>query len=185
MATATPTRLLTAEEYAQRPDPGHPEELVRGEIVPMPQPGRRHGQVCFEAAFILGGHIRQHDLGHVLTNDAGVITERGPDTVRGPDVAFYSYARLPKGALGSGYGPEVPDLVVEVRSPSERWIDLHEKVGEYLKVGVRAVIVLEPEGRTAHVFTPDAMPQRLGPEDELSVPEILGEFRVPVARFFP
>jgi Uma2 family endonuclease len=185
MATAVQTRLLTAEEFARRPDPGYPEELVRGEIVPMPMPGRRHGQVCNEAAFILTSHARQRDLGHVLTNDSGVITERNPDTVRGADVAFYSYARLPKGALSPGYGPEVPDLVVEVRSPSERWIDLHEKVGEYLKVGVRVVVVLEPEGRTAHVFSPDAMPQRLGPEDELSVPEILGDFRVTVGRFFP
>jgi Uma2 family endonuclease len=185
MATATPTRLLTAEEYAQRPDPGHPEELVRGEIVPMAQPGVRHGEVCNEVAFLLWSHVRQHDLGRILTNDTGVITERGPDTVRGADVAYYSFERLPKGPGPEGYAPTAPDLVVEVRSPSERWIDLHEKVGEYLKVGVRAVIVLEPEGRTAHVFTPDAMPQRLGPEDELAVPEILGELRVPVARFFP
>ena len=40
--------LMTAEEYAQRPDPGYPEELVRGRIVPMSQPNRRHGQICDE-----------------------------------------------------------------------------------------------------------------------------------------
>ena len=33
----------------------------------------------------------EHDLGHVLSNDSGVITERDPDTVRGADISFYSY----------------------------------------------------------------------------------------------
>lgn len=185
MATAVQTRLLTAEEFARRPDPGYPEELVRGEIVAMPQPGARHGEVCGQAYFLLRLYVEQHDLGRVLSNDSGVITERDPDTVRGADVAFYSFARMPRGPAPDGYPVTAPDLVIEVRSPSERWKDLHKKIGEYLDAAVGAVVVLEPEGRTAHVFSPDAMPQRLGPEDELSVPEILGDFRVPVGRFFP
>ena len=185
MATVVETKPLTAEEFARRPDPGHPEELVRGEIVAMPQPGARHGEVCGEAAFLLTTYVRQHDLGRVLTNDSGVITERNPDTVRGADVAFYSYARLPKGPAPMGYPAVAPDLVVEVRSPSERWSDLHEKIGEYLKAGVRAVVVLDPEERTAHVFTDAAAPYSLSPEEELTLPEILGDFRVPVGRFFP
>jgi Uma2 family endonuclease len=185
MSRAVETKLLTAGEFGLRPHPGYPEELIRGEVVAMPQPGRRHGQVCYRAARVLGHYIEQHDLGHVLTNDSGVITERNPDTVRGADVAYYGYARLPKGPLPEGYGPEVPDLVIEVRSPSERWSDLYRKIGEYLDVGVRAVVVLEPEARIAQVFFPDAMPQKLGPEEELTLPEILGDFRVPVGQFFP
>src|SRR5207249_10863292 len=97
MAIVEAEALFTAEEYAQRPDPGYPEELVRGRIVPMPQPTRRHGQVCSNAVYVFRRFLEDHDLGHVLCNDAGVITERGPDTVRGPDVAFYSFDRLPKG----------------------------------------------------------------------------------------
>src|SRR5271165_7320863 len=89
-ASVTTPALLTAEEFAQRPDPGHPEELVRGRIVPMPMPKPRHGQLCGRAYFLLYGYIDAHDLGHLLCNDTGVITERGPDTVRGADISFYS-----------------------------------------------------------------------------------------------
>jgi hypothetical protein len=39
----------------------------------------------------------------VLSNDTGVVTERGPDTVRGADISFYSYARVPKGPLPDRY----------------------------------------------------------------------------------
>ena len=88
--------LMTAEEFGQRPDPGHPEELVRGVVFAMPMTNREHGKVCVKAARILGNWVEDHDLGHVLGNDAGVITERDPDTVRGADVAYYSYAPTPQ-----------------------------------------------------------------------------------------
>ncbi|HWE38180.1 MAG TPA: Uma2 family endonuclease, partial [Isosphaeraceae bacterium] len=94
---------LTAEQFGRRPDPGYPEELVRGTIVPMPPPRPRHGQICGEAYFLLRQAAEEHDLGHVVCNDSGVITERDPDTVRGADVAFYSYDRVPKGPLPDGY----------------------------------------------------------------------------------
>ena len=94
---ATATDLLTAEQFGTRPDPGYPEELVQGRIVTMRPATPRHGQICGEANRLLRGHVDRHDLGHVLCNDSGVITERDPDTVRGADVSFYSYARVPRG----------------------------------------------------------------------------------------
>jgi Uma2 family endonuclease len=184
MATVQAEALLTAEEYAKRPDPGYPEELVRGRIIPMSLPNRRHGQICNKAGRILGNYAEEHDLGHVLSNDSAVITERGPDTVRGADVAFYSFARLPKGPLPANYGPEVPELIIEVRSPSDRWTKLLGKVAEYLEAGVLVVVVLDPEPRTAHVYDADRPARILGPDDELTLPEILGDFQVAVRRFF-
>src|SRR5258708_37197012 len=131
-APASPTALMTAEEFARRPDPGHPEELVRGRVVPVPVPDRRHGQICSKVCRLLGNFAEEHDLGHVLNNDSGVITARQPDTVRGADVAFYSYNRLPKGPLPVLYPEVAPDLVVEVRSPGDRWPEALAKVAEYL-----------------------------------------------------
>jgi Uma2 family endonuclease len=183
MASAAPS-LWTAEQFGRRPDPGNPEELVRGRIVRMPPPNRRHGQVCSRTDRIIGGYVDDHDLGHVLSNDSGVITERDPDTVRGADVAFYSFARLPKGPLPQSYGPEVPELVVEVRSPGERWADLLAKDTEYLNAGVVVVLVLDPDATSAQVYRADQPPRILGPDDELTLPDLLGEFRVAVRRFF-
>ena len=39
-ASVTAPALLTAEQFAERPDPGYPEELVKGRVVPMPVPSR-------------------------------------------------------------------------------------------------------------------------------------------------
>lgn len=125
---ATATDLMTAEEFATRPDPGYPEELVQGRIVTMPPATPRHGKVCGETHFLLRSHAGPHDLGHVLSNDSAVITERDPDTVRGADVSFYSYAKIPKGKFPRGYLDVVPDLVVEVRSDDDRWREILAKV---------------------------------------------------------
>src|SRR5262249_45119838 len=152
--------------------------------VRMPQPKPRHGYVCNTAGIVLGVFVREHDLGRVFNNDTGVITERDPDTVRGADVAFYSYERLPRGPLQDEYPPAAPELVIEVRSPSDRWPDIEEKVAEYLHAGVLVVVVLDPDPRTAHLYSADVPTRVLGPDDELTLPEILGDFRVRVARFF-
>lgn len=184
MATVTAESLLTAEEFAQRPDPGHPEELVRGRIVPLPPPSVRHGEICANVSGILRDWVKPNDLGRVVGNDSGVITERGPDTVRGADVAYYSFARLPKGPLPAVWGPAVPELVFKVLSPSDRWPKVLGKVSEYLEAGVLFVVVLDDKSRAARVFDPDGMLRLLSAEEELTLPEILGDFRVVVRQFF-
>lgn len=184
MTTAAPTRWITAEEFEGRPDPGRPEELVRGRVVPMTPPDRRHGYVCLKVGRILADFVEAHDLGRVLSNDSAVVTERQPDTVRGADICYYSYERLPRGRLARGYGPEVPELVVEVRSPGDRWGAIQAKVGEYLRAGVLAVLVLDPDAESAHLFGTDAPPRALAADDALTLPGILDGLQTRVGSFF-
>ena len=70
------------------------------------------------------------------------------DSVRGGDVVFYSYTRLPRGPIPEGYLEVVPELVFEVRSPSDRWAKITAKVGEYLDAGVLVACVLDPAKAT-------------------------------------
>src|SRR5438309_10258431 len=114
---ATAEALITAEEFGRMPDDGRRTELVRGRIIELPPPKGRHGKVCYRVSRLLGDHIEALDLGHILINDAGIITARGPDSVRGADVAYYSYARLPRGPVPDSYSEVAPELVVEAKSP--------------------------------------------------------------------
>ena len=148
----------------------------------MPYP--RHGQICSKIDRIVGAHTDAHELGHLVTNDSGVVTRRGPDTVRGADVAFYSYARVPPGPFPQGYLPVVPEAVFEVRSPGDRWADAIVKVGEYLSAGVSVVCVFDQEPQTIHVYSADRPVYILTADQELTLPEVLGDFRCLVRRFF-
>ncbi len=177
--------LVTAEQFAERPDPGYPEELVRGKIVPMPMPMPRHGEMCCQASYLLYAHIKAHDLGRLFSNDTGVITERSPDTVRGADLSYYSYTRVPKGPLPNRYLDTPPDLVVEVLSPNDRWPSVLAKVAEYLDAGTTVVVVLDDDRRLAHLYRADTAPTILGDDADLIIPDLFGDdFRIKVARCF-
>jgi Uma2 family endonuclease len=183
MATVA-ERLLTAEEFRRLPDDGVRRELVRGRVVRMNVPAPRHGQICGKVLRILGRFLDAHDLGHLVSNDSGVLTGRDPDTVRGTDVAFFSYQRVPRGPFPEGYLSVVPELVFEVRSPTDRWAEVVAKAGEYLAAGVGVVCVLDPGTQTAHVYGADAPTRVVGADQELTFPELLPGFRAPVRTFF-
>ncbi|MGP0066935.1 MAG: Uma2 family endonuclease [Isosphaeraceae bacterium] len=184
MATATQV-LLTAEEFARRPDSGYPEELAKGKIVRMNPTKPYHGYVCGNVAILVGSHAKTHNLGAIATNDSGVITERGPDTVRGADVAFYSFKRVPKGTLPrEEYLDVVPELVFEVLSPDDRWTKVMAKVVEYLDAGVGVVCVLDPSRRNLYLYEGEEPVRILSEDDEFTLPTLLGEFRVTVRDFY-
>jgi Uma2 family endonuclease len=181
---ATAEALLTADEYLLLPDNGQPNELIRGRIVPMNMAAPRHGQICAAIAYFLRRHLEDNDIGHVVSNDSGILTERDPDTVRGADVAFYSYAQVPRGPLPRHYLAVPPQLVFEVRSPTDRWNEIILKVGEYLRAGVRVVCVVDDPRERIHVFRSEDAPALLSSDDEFTLPDVLPGLRVAVRRFF-
>jgi Uma2 family endonuclease len=152
MSTIAQKRLLTAEEFFEFPSPrdGSQQELVRGEIVVMPPPGILHGVTCSKVNRTIGVFI-DAGLGGTLTcNDAGFITDRGPDSVRGPDISYWAKERLSE--LPVGYTEIAPDLVVEVLSPSNTSNQIRDKLVEYFAKGVRLVWVIAPEDRTLAIY---------------------------------
>lgn len=185
-ATVTPPQLLTAEEFAGLPDDGQKYELVDGVLVPMNMPTPRHGEICLQAGFLLKLFLQDHPIGRAASNDSGIVTRRTPDTVRGGDISFYSFARVPANVPlpRRGYTAVAPELVFEVRSYTDRWSQIHVKVGEYLAAGVDTVVVLDEQTERAWVYRDEDNPVELGPDQELTLPAPLDGWRVPVRRFF-
>lgn len=181
---STAQALLTAEQYARLPDLGRPTELVRGSIVELDMPGAQHGKTCGRVALFVGVYNEQHDRGHVFTNDTSVITERRPDTVRGADVAFVSYARLPKGPVPLGFLDVAPNVVFEVRSPTDRWKLILQKVSEYFNCGVDCVCVLDPLSENIWIYSPDEPETMIRGEELLEFPGLMPGFSVAARRFF-
>jgi Uma2 family endonuclease len=150
--TAQPP-LLTAEEYFKLPSPpdGSKQELVRGRVVTMSNPGWRHGEVQGNVYFAIKLFLKSNKIGRVAV-ESGVITDRKPDTVRGPDVSYYSKERLPLDQELIGWHDQAADLCVEVVSPSNTKKELRAKIKEYFFAGVRMVWVVDPEDRSVVVL---------------------------------
>lgn len=175
--------LLTAEEFARRHS-GDYVELIDGEVVPIMPGGARHGQVCARVCRLVGGFIDDHKLGLVCSNDTFVLTRRGPDRVRGGDVVFWSKQRWPSGEAPEGVIEVPPDLVVEVKSPTDRWGAVNIKLGEYLNAGVGVVVIVDPKTETATAHREEEFQQVFHNGDEFTLPDVLPGFAVPVAQFF-
>lgn len=184
IATPAPTTLLTAEEFFTKH--GHEyAELVDGVVVwTDPMPNYRHGEVCSNIAYELGHFVRTNDLGRVCTNDTFIRTRKDPDRVRGADVLYVSFTRMPRGPAPEGFSEIVPELTVEVMSPSNDWSDIFVKIGEYLKAGVLAVLVLDSDSATASVYRKDELQQIFDNGDDLVIPNVLPGFAVPVKKLF-
>lgn len=186
MSTAivpAPTMLITAEEYLHCAPTDRPSELVRGRIVVRNPPFSAHGYWCVRMASILNAFVEERGLGRIASNDSGVVTEREPDTVRGADVAYFSYSSVPRGPLPEGYWG-TPELICEVRSTDDRWTKIVKKVGEYLDAGVSVVWVIDPPALSVHAYSAEHPVQVLRVGDTLECPEILPGFAVPLAKFF-
>lgn len=181
------TRLMTAEEFYEwchRPDNRDRNfELERGKVVEMSRPGERHGVVCHNVNYLLGAYLRQRRKGRVCANDTGLVLERDPDTVRGPDVFLYDQSR-PYEQLTSKYSEEVPQLAVEVLSPNDNWGKVLRRVAEFLQRGVAVIWVIDPENRTATVLLPGQLPQVLEENDEITGAPPFPDLRCRVADLF-
>src|SRR5262245_57430783 len=146
--TTTVTRRMTAEEFydwVNSPEnAGRHYELERGEVVEVSRPGEKHGVVCINTGYLLGGYIRQRRQGSACGNDTGIVWERDPDVVRGPDVVYYAVNRY-FDELNPKFAEEIPLLAVEVVSPNDRPGKISLRVEQFLGWGVAMVWVIDPE----------------------------------------
>lgn len=187
MATATAKKLMTAEEFYEWAN--HPDncdkycELERGEIVEMSRPGRRHGLVCANVVRVLGNFTVQRKKGYVCSNDTGVVVERDPDTVRGPDVMlFEDAARIED--VDEKWGEKPPILAVEVLSPNDTWGKITERIGEQKRFGTLLIWVLDPDARNVTVYRPGKEEKVVRESEELTGEDVLPDFRVRVSELF-
>lgn len=190
MSTTAPTtakRLMTAEEFCDwvhQPEQANKWfELVRGEVIELPSPRKPHGVVCMRVGSALMAFADQRGFGYLTCNDSGLILERDPDTVRGPDVALYEDANT-FAELHPKYGEVPPRLAVEVLSPSDRLGKVMRKIMDYLHNGVELVWLIDPETRNVTVYRPGKEAYVVEENQELTGEEVLPGFRCLVSEFF-
>jgi Uma2 family endonuclease len=125
-------------------------ELIDGTLVEKPM-----GWLESLLASVLVQWLRNYvdvTKGGVVTGADG-FTELFHGTVRGPDVAFISWSRLPKGPLPSVPVPKlVPNFVIEVLSTSNTYGEMSRKRREYFHAGVELVWMVDHWNRTIAVY---------------------------------
>ena len=149
----------------------------------MTPAGSFHGRIEDNIHCQVSVFVRENHLGMVFPGDTGFILERGPDTVRSPDVAFVRRERIPS-VPPQGFFPGSPDLAVEIRSPDERPKEIEDKIRGYLAAGSLVVWDVDPTARTVTVHRPGAEPEVLGEDDTLAEESLLPGFSLAVKAIF-
>lgn len=176
-------QTMTIEEFADISEPGR-FDLIKGELLRMPPAGGEHGEVAGELARVIGNFVVENDLGRFYAAETGFILDAESSTVLAPDVAFVQASRVPPRERRRGFVPVVPDLVVEVVSPSDRVTEVNDKVNTYLDSGVRMVWAVEPIRQRITVYTPDRRARLLNSDDVLEGGDVLPGFSLPLADIF-
>ncbi len=148
MSTQT---LMTADEFAHMNTSETDDyELVEGELVQLSSPTLLHASVRFRIETIFANYFEQHPIGRKFGEVDCRITD---DTVRRPDVSVFLGERLRQLDPNKIPAPFGPDIAVEVLSPSERAIDVHRKVRDYLGAGGKEVWILDHVNRELFVHS--------------------------------
>lgn len=179
------TVRISLDEWLAQPDTEPSSEFICGEVLQKPMPNFPHYLLSGFLLYVVGVHVRSHNLGFVgpeLRCVFGPLSGR-----RGyvPDIAFVSRGRIPRGDARSLVPfPYPPDMAIEVLSPDQNIGRFTEKVQFYLRHGVRLVWVVDPIAETVTVHRPDDDPVTLSAGDTLDGVDVVPGFTLPVSDIF-
>jgi len=188
MATATlygheAEEVLGAAPMGRKPD-GH-YEVVDGQIVEEPPLGAREGCIATTISFLLNQFVREKRLGRVA-NEVLFTLRAEPRLRRSPDVAFVSAERWPmtKIVLSSAAWEVIPDLAVEVISPTDLASEVQTKIAEYFRAGVRVVWVVYAQQSEVYVYESPREIRAFGRDETVDGGTVLPGFWMPLAEVF-
>jgi len=140
---------LTCDDFALFPDDGMRHELIDGEHYVTPSPSFKHQVVLGNLHLLIGGWLQDHRVGRVMLSPFDVVFSKF-DVVE-PDLLYLSNERAEQ-VLTSANVQGVPELVVEIGSPSTRKRDETIKRRLYEKSGVSEYWVVDPELDVVRVY---------------------------------
>ncbi len=180
MSTMTET-LFTPDDLLTMPG-GDQFELVDGHLVERGM-GSWASAVEIKLVILIHHAITPKGLGNVFGSGASYQCFSG-NKVRKPDASFILAGRLPDGRIPVGHIKVVPDLAVEVVSPTDLQYEVDRKVAEYLEAGVQLVWVINPDTRVVLIYRLDGSISGVREGGELDGEGAVPGFRCSVSDLF-
>ncbi len=160
-------------------------EIVNGQRVEAPPMGAWAGTIATQLLFYLQSFSRPRKLGYAVVE---VLFRMRPDLPqRRPDLAFVARERWPLPAAPTEDPPTldvVPNLAVEVVSPTNAAAEIFGKVQEYFSAGAQLVWVVYPLQRSIQVFESSHQSRVVREGDELDGGTVLPGFRLSLTELF-
>ncbi len=163
-------------QHLQSEHPDWRMELVDGEIIVMSPSGYESDEVATRLSTFINVWVMPRKLGRVTGSSAGFKLPNS-DT-RAPDVSFVQAERLRRAP--QSFAELAPDLIVEVKSPTDSLKRLRNKIQDFLSLGTGVGILINPENRTVELYRFEQDTVTLIDGDTLTVPDLLPGWEVAV-----
>ena len=155
-------------------------ELIHGAVVEK-MPTQLHGVIIHLLSGFLFLYLRANPIGYAMVEARHSLPEDDAND-RIPDLSFRTYD---KGKIvDKGAAPYMPDLAIEVQSPSQSDQHMTDKARYYLENGSRMVWLIYPHRHLVEILTPDDR-HLLTKDDTIHGGDVLPGFSVPVQDIFP
>ena len=172
--------MMTVEQFVQMNTAETEEyELVEGALIPLSSPTPLHSKTVRRVERQVENYFDRNPVGDLFHEIDCRISD---DTVRRPDVSVFLGVHLQQIDLNKIPVPFAPDIAVEVLSASEKAVDVHRKVREYLGAGSKEVWLLDYANGELFVHTKAGI--RLLQGTEVLESPLLPGFAAAVSEFF-
>ena len=159
------------------------ERTANGETVFMSPTGGRSGVRNSEITFQLGNWARSNGG---TAFDSSTLFRLPNGALRSPDGCWLQTERWQSLAdeEQESYPPIAPDFVIELRSRTDRLIDLQDKMIEYADNGVRLGWLIDPLKKQVHIYRSREAPVILNNPTVVSGETVLPGFALDLSRIF-
>ena len=179
--TLTIDNVEKIEQILKDDDNDYQIELQEGNILIMGPSDIESSEIGAEFIRLLGNWIKPRRLGRIFDSSGGFIM---PNTdLRAPDVSFVSAQRLKRTVRD--FGNLVPDLVVEIKSKTDRVFKLENKLKLFLELGAKVAILINPDELTVDVYRPGGKVLLLTEDDKLTVDELFPGWEIAISELWP
>lgn len=108
-----------------------------------------------------------------------------PNQVRKPDVSFLRRDMSKFFLRSHGWIPEVPELIVEVVSPEDKFLNIDARIADFIDAGTKLLWVVNPFLETAEIIHPDGRRQFIRNDGILDGEDVLPGFKLPLSSILP
>jgi Uma2 family endonuclease len=155
-------------------------EVINGVRVEREPMGAFETVLASWLCFLINSFAAGKKLG-LAVNEVLFVLNASRDLKRRPDVAYVSYGRWPSAVIERAPAWNVvPDLAVEIVSPSNLAEEIDNKITDYFQSGVRLVWVFYPDSGRGYVYRSLTQVSILERTDTLDGGEVLPGFRYPL-----
>jgi Uma2 family endonuclease len=148
----TPSVKFTYEDFLTFPDDGKRHEIIDGEHYVTPSPNIRHQRISGNLHLLIGTWLEEHPIGQLFYAPLDVVFSNF-DVVE-PDLLYVSNERAAQ-VMTLLHVKGVPELLIEIGSPSTRKRDETIKRRLYERFGVTEYWVVDPDLDVIRIYRRD------------------------------